>query len=338
MALTRFLVLLAAAALFAASPASAAEDALLRAAKKEGKVTWYTAVATAVAQNACKKCKAKNLGVTCTVHRDGSGPLYRRILQEAKSGVFVADVFDSANTGHFLSLRKDHLASYKPKGTDKFHSAFVTDHGYWNYWRATVVVPFYNTKKVSAAEAPKSWKDLADTRWQGKLLQAHPSYSGNITTQIILLEKILGWGYFEKLAALKPKIQQSSLAGIPIVARGESDVATGSPLYAILNAVKKGEPLKAVYPPEGVPLNTMPYGVMKKAPNPSAAKVFSDFIFSLEAQQILADQNLYVGHPGVKYPKALPDLKSLKLLDLTPEEQQKKSKETQDKFRKAFGV
>ncbi|MBI4251541.1 MAG: extracellular solute-binding protein, partial [Candidatus Tectomicrobia bacterium] len=252
--------------------------------------------------------------------------------------VFVADTFDSANTGHFLSLRKDHLASYKPKGTDKFHPAFVTDHGYWNYYRATVVVPFYNTKKVSEKDAPKSWKDLTDPRWQGKLVQAHPSYSGNITTQIILLEKLLGWGLFEKLAALKPKVQQSSLAGIPIVARGEADAATGSPLYAVLNAIKKGEPLKAVYPPEGVPLNTMPYGILKKAPNPNAAKVFSDFIFSQEAQQILANQNLYVGHPGVKYPKSLPALKSLKLLDLAPEEQQKKSKETQDKFRKAFGV
>jgi len=326
------------AALALAAPAIAADDAVMRAAKKEGKVTWYTAVATAVAQNACKKFNAKNLGVTCTVHRDGSGPLYRRILQEAKSGVFVADVFDSANTGHFLSLRKDHLASYKPKGTDKFHSAFVTDHGYWNYWRATVVVPFYNTKKVSAAEAPKSWKDLADTRWQGKLLQAHPSYSGNITTQIILLEKILGWGYFEKLAALKPKIQQSSLAGIPIVARGESDVATGSPLYAILNAVKKGEPLKAVYPPEGVPLNTMPYGVMKKAPNPSAAKVFSDFIFSLEAQQIFANRFLYVGHPGVKYPKGLPALEELKIESIDPEVLKKENKNVQQLFRKLFGV
>lgn len=334
----RSLCLAALAALALAAPAWGAEDATLRAAKKEGKVTWYTAVATAVAQNACKIFNEKKLGVTCVVHRDGSGPLYRRILQEAKGGVFVADTFDSANTGHFLSLRKDHLASYKPKGTDKFHPAFVTDHGYWNYYRATVVVPFYNTRKVSEKDAPKSWKDLTDPRWQGKLVQAHPSYSGNITTQIILLEKLLGWGLFEKLAALKPKVQQSSLAGIPIVARGEADAATGSPLYAVLNAIKKGEPLKAVYPPEGVPLNTMPYGVMSKAPNPNAAKVFSDFIFSQEAQQILANQNLYVGHPGVKYPKSLPDLKSLKLLDLAPEEQQKKSKETQDKFRKAFGV
>ncbi|MBI1725220.1 MAG: hypothetical protein HYR52_06255, partial [Candidatus Tectomicrobia bacterium] len=77
----RSLCLAALAALALAAPAWGAEDATLRAAKKEGKVTWYTAVATAVAQNACKIFNEKKLGVTCVVHRDGSGPLYRRILQ-----------------------------------------------------------------------------------------------------------------------------------------------------------------------------------------------------------------------------------------------------------------
>ena len=63
-----------------------------------------------------------------------------------------------------------------------------------------------------------------------------------------------------------------------------------------------------------------------------------DFIFSREGQQIIADDHLYSGHPEVKHPEALPDLKSLKLLDLDPAEVEEKSKDLKERFQKAFGV
>jgi iron(III) transport system substrate-binding protein len=330
--------LAALAALALAAPAIAADDALMRAAKKEGKVTWYTAVATAQAQEVCKAFNDKKLGVNCIVHRDGSGPLYRRYLQEAKSGVHVADVFHTANIGHFLNLRKNDLAAYQPKGIEKFHPAFRTDHGYWSIWRATVIVPFYNTRKVAEADAPKNWKDLLDPKWRGKLVQAHPGYAGNIVYLMLSVMQVSGNDYFQKLSALKPKITQSSLAPIPLVSRGEADLATGSPLYAIMNDMKKGEPLRPVFPPEGMPINPMPTGIIKKAPNPNAAKVFTDFLFSREAQQLLATRNLYVGHPDAKYPQGLPAPKDLKIINIPPEEMQKRTKEVVDLFRKLFGV
>ena len=320
-----------------AAPAGAAED-VMREAKKEGKVTWYTAIAYAQAQEVCKKFNDKKLGIQCIVHRDGSGPLYRRYLQEAKGGVHVADVFHTANIGHFLNLREKDLVPYQPKGIEKYHPAFRTDHGYWTIWRATVIVPFYNTKKVAAADAPKGWKDLLDPKWQGRLVQAHPAYAGNIVYLSLTTMRLSGEDYYQKLSALKPKITQSSLAPLPLIARGEADVGTGSPLYAIMIAIKKGEPLRPVFPPEGVPINPMPTGIIKRAPNPNAARVFTDFIFSQEAQQLLADRNLYVGHPDVKYPKGLPAPKDLNIVNIPPEELRKRTKEIVDMFRKLFGV
>ena len=330
--------LIAAAVLLAAGPALAAEDAVPRAAKKEGKVTWYTAVSLPVAQEVCQKFMKKHPGIECIVHRDGSGKLYQRYLQEAKGNIYVADVYHTSNYGHFLAMKDKHFLAYKPKGTEKFNRSFVIDHGQWTILRAAVLVPFYNSAKVSAAEAPKSWKDLTDPKWKNRMVHSHPAYSGFVTNGMLLNIKHHGEDYYKKLAANKPKVVQSALASIPLVARGEADVGAGTVSYGLFEAIKKGEPLKVVIPTEGVPLVSSPNSILKKAPHPNASKVFTDYMFSLEGQQIFANRFLYVGHPGVKYPKGLPSLDELKLEVISPEVLKKENKNMQQLFRKLFGV
>ena len=101
---------------------------------------------------------------------------------------------------------------------------------------------------------------------------------------------------------------------------------------------KKGEPLKPVIPPTGLALITSPNAVFTKAPNPNAARVFTDYLFTLENMQLLADLFLYVGNPDVKYPKGLPALKDIKLMAIGGAELKKKNKPTRAKFKKLFGV
>ncbi len=317
----------------------AAGSAGMREAKKEGKILWYSSMSLPITQAVCKRFNAKKMGITCVAHRSGSGKLYRRYLQEAKGGIYKADVFHTSNLGHFLNMKdKKHLVKYVPKGTENFNPKFKTDHGYWTIFRASMLVPFYNTKKVKASEAPKSWKDLIDPKWKGRIVHSHPSYSGFVTNGMINIVKMHGWDYYKKMAALKPNIQQSALVGIPIVATGERDIGAGTVLYGLFAAINKGEPLKVILPTEGVPLVTSPSGILSKAPHPNAAKVFTDYMFSKENMQFLADNFLHVGLPGVKYPKGLPALTDMKLLTISGEELKKKNKPTRKKFRSLFGV
>ncbi len=334
-ALGALLVGLAAGVLLA--PA-AGEGADLRAAKKEGKVTWYSSLSLSVAQAICKQFNDKNLGVTCNLHRDGSGKLYQRYLQEAKGGIFEADVIHTSNAGHFVNLKKDHLRPYKPKGTDKFNPAFVTRDGAWNILRASVYAMAYNTKQVKAEEAPKGWMDLLDPKWKGLIAHAHPSYSGVVTTGLIAITNMYGWEFLDRLAAQKPRVVQSAVGPPVLVARGEAHIVGGTAVYNLYGDIKKGEPLKIVIPKEGVALISSPNAILKKAPHPNAAEVFVDFLFSREAQQALADKGLYVGHPDAKYPKGLPALKEIKLIVISPEEIKEKSKKLQDVFRQKLGV
>ena len=78
------------------------------------------------------------MGVQCVLHRDGSGKLYRRYLQERKGGIYVADVLHTSNLGHFLNLKaKKIITPYKPAGTGNFNPAFVTKDNYWT------ILPFH---------------------------------------------------------------------------------------------------------------------------------------------------------------------------------------------------
>ena len=87
-----------------------------------------------------------------------------------------------------------------------------------------------------------------------------------------------------------------------------------------------------------MPLITSAQAIFKTAPHPNAAKVFSDWLFSLEAQQLLANRGLYSGHPDVKYPEGLKPLGEIKLILVTPDEAVKMRKPVRERFRKEFGV
>ena len=83
---------------------------------------------------------------------------------------------------------------------------------------------------------------------------------------------------------------------------------------------------------------TSPNAILTKAPNPNAARVFTDYLFSLENMQLIADYFLYVGNPDVKYPKGLPALKDINLMAIGGDELMKKNKPTRKMFKKLFGV
>jgi ABC-type Fe3+ transport system substrate-binding protein len=94
-----------------------------------------------------------------------------------------------------------------------------------------------------------------------------------------------------------------------------------------------------VYPREGVPLVVSPTAIAAGAPHPNAARLFTDFTFSREIQQVLADtEGLYTGHPGVTYPADKPKLGELKLLQVDAEELEKRNEEIKTRFVEFFGA
>ena len=275
----------------AAPPAEAITPALVEAAKKEGKVAWYTSVDLPLAERVARTFEARYPGVACRVERSGAERVFQRIGQEYASRVHAVDVVNSSDAAHLIVWKRDGLlAPYVPEDVAKHYPAEHKDpDGTFASFRIFLCPIGYNTNLVKREDAPKSFADLLDPKWAGKIVKAHPSYSGTILTATFQVARDLGWSYFEKLA--KQRIMQVQSASDPPkkLALGERAVMADGIEYGLFQLKEKGDPVEIVYPTEGTPLIVGPNAVFKNAPNPNAARLLQSWMFTLECQQLIID-------------------------------------------------
>ena len=325
----------------AAADAVFAQDAaLMQSARKEAKVVWYTSLALPSSTALAHFFQDKYKGIEVEVHRTGSQRVLQRVMQEAAAGIKNVDLIHTSDAGHFVLLKeKGLLLQYTPKGVENFPAGFKDKNGFYFGMRATLSVIAYNPKIVSDKDAPKTWKDLLNSKWNGKEVSAHPGYSGIIMTHVLALVNQYGWEYFRDLSKNKLHLVQSANDPAGVVASGERPVGVNGAEYFYYKTLKQGNPIKIVYPKEGVPLVVSPVAIAKDAPHPNAAKLFTEFIFSKESQQLLADkEGLYTGHPDVTYPADKPKLKDLNLISADPDELEKRNAEIKKRFVEFFGA
>ena len=327
--------------LSAAPPASSITPALIEAAKKEGKVVWYTSVDLPLAEKVAKAFEAKFPGIAVRVERTGAERVFQRIGQEYGSKIHAVDVANSSDAAHFIVWKKNGmLEAFVPEDVAKHYAAEHKDpDGMFASFRVGLSVIAYNTDQVKAEEAPKSHADLLDPKWKGRLVKAHPGYSGTIMTATFQLARDLGWGYFEKLAQQNVMQLQSSADPPKKLALGERAVQADGNEYNIFQIKEKGGPVQPVYATEGTPLVIGPNGVFKNAPNPNAAKLFQAFCFSPECQQLIVD----VGgqrslHPQVKEKAGRKPLKEIKTLKEDAAGVEKSAEEIKAHYSKLFKV
>jgi len=326
----------------AAGPApSKVTPELIEAAKKEGKVVWYTAVDLPVAERIGKAFEAKYPGIDLRVERSGGERIFQRIGQEYASNIHAVDVVNSSDAAHFIVWKRDGiLAPYVPEDVALHYPAEQRDpDGLFASWRVWLSVIGYNTTLVKAEEAPKSFADLLDPKWSGKIVKGHPGYSGTIMTATFQMSRDLGWEYFEKLARQKVMQVQSSADPPKKLALGERAVMADGNEYNLFQLKEKGEPVEIVYPVEGTPLIIGPQGVLKDAPHPNAARLLQSFLFSAEAQQLMVDfGGLRSFHERVKDKAGRKPLREIKLMKDDPEAVEKHADEIKARYSKYFKV
>ena len=152
---------------------------LIEAAKKEGKVVWYTSVDLPLAEKIAKSFEAKFPGVAVRVERTGAERVFQRIGQEYGSNIHAVDVANSSDAAHFIVWKgQGLLEAYVPEDVAKVYPAEHKDpDGMFASFRVWVSIIAYNTNLVKKEDAPKSFADLLDPKWKGKIVKAHPGYS-----------------------------------------------------------------------------------------------------------------------------------------------------------------
>jgi iron(III) transport system substrate-binding protein len=328
--------------LLAQAPApEAVTPALLDAAKKEGKLVFYTAMDLQLAERLGRTFEQKYPGIAVRVERSGAERVFQRIDQEYRSNIRAVDVVNTADQAHCIIWKRNGwLQPYLPEEVAKNFDKRFYDPDALHVTTRVLVSPFgYNTKLVKAEDAPKSFADLLDPKWAGKMVKAHPAYSGTIMNATFQIARDLGWDYFEKLAKQRIMQVQSATDTPKKISLGERAIMIDGAGYLVIQAKEAGEPVDVIYPAEGTPLATSPSTVFKGAPNPNAARLFFSWMHGREGQQILVDfARQYSPHAQTVEKPGVRKLADIKLMREDPEGVEKTADEIKTRYGKIFGV
>ncbi len=324
-----------------AMPAIAQETtpAMVAAAEKEGKVVWYSAVDVKVAESVKKAFVAKYPKIDVDVERSGSERVFQRINQEYQSSIKNVDVVNSSDASHFLFWKQQGwLVKHTPPDALKYPPQGRDPDGTYFAWRASLSVMGYNTNLIQEKDAPTGYADLLDPKWKGKLAKAHPGYSGTALTGTYALSKALGWDYLEKLSKQGVQQLQSTTATPKSIASGERAVMVDGNEYNMFIEMQAKSPVKIIYAKEGTPFVTSPTAIFKDAPHPNAARVFQNFLYTPQVQQLIVNEGGNRSlHPDVKEPPERTPLAKIKLLPDDPQGMLPQVNEIKKKYTTLFG-
>lgn len=344
MPLTRRATILAATALGAGclAPAARAEDeqSLYDAAKKEGRVTWYSGYLNQPICNSIGQAFTQRYpGIRVDVTKTTSEVAFQRVMQDINAGAVQADVFSSTDASH-MSYLIDHnkLVKYTPPNAAGLVPALRDFNGggfYFPGWVGLVAI-MYNTKHVSAAESPKDWPDLTDPKWKNKIAFGSPNYSGLVAVWTVGMTEKYGWDFFEKLNTLNPLIGRSIDDAVAVLNAGERQVAICSAASALRSAAT-GNPLAVNYAKSFSLVDFSPVAILKDSHSPNAAKLLVNFMAGPEYSQILAKNFEQPLRPDVSPPKGAKSLAELTLFQPKLDDIIKILPGLKNKWRDTFG-
>ena len=324
------------AALVLAVPVRAADTVDMDAAHREGKVVWYTSLPIALAQKLSGLFEQQS-GIKVELFRSGGSAILRRFLQERDAGRVLADVLYTADPAATASLAaKDTFVAFKPKNFDKIADVAKDPQGRYYALRLNMITLFVRTDQVAPADVPKSWSDLADAKYKGRLVIADPSFTAVQVAVVGTLAKKLGWTYYEGLRRNDIMVVPGNQQLADMLKRGERLIAVGGLDSYAFDARKEGHKIASIVPADGGFAVPGPVAVLKGSPNPNAAKAFAEFLISDEVQQIVVAGGAYSARTDLPPPAGDIALKDLKLLAVDYDQIEKDASAIKKKFNEVF--
>lgn len=292
---------------------------LLADARKEAKVTFYSTDDEALAGQLVKGFEAAYPGIRVTLVRAGAETLARRIEEEQKAGGWRADVMTTNDPRSLVLFRRSGwLLPYVPEGVRRWPEAARDPAGFYAAQNVSLMVITYNTRAMTAEQAPKGYEELLTRRWHAKLVKVHPADSGAALATAFMLNRDLGWGFWERLGQQQVEHVREAGDAAARVAGGERMAAVDGLEQAALRLRASGQPVGIVHPKEGTPLIPSMTATFKEAPNPNAARLLVNWLMDKDAQQIVVNSGARSYHPDIREAGDRPALVTLKLLTADP--------------------
>jgi iron(III) transport system substrate-binding protein len=314
---------------------------LVDAARKEGKMILYSSMDLPVGEKLGKAFEAAYPGISVQIERSGSERVFQRLDQEFASNIHAADVVNTSDASHIISWKKNGWLA--PFVSEDIARHFLPDYRDPDGMSATSRIYLssiaYNTKLVKPEDAPKSYADLLDPKWAGKMVKGHPAYSGTIMTATFQLVRELGWDYLDKLSKQRVMQVQSSTDPPKKLSLGERAVMADGNEYGVVLLKEAGQPVEPIYPTEGTPTISGPTAIFASAPHPNAARLFQAWLHTRETQQFFTDYTAqYSAHAQVVPHPGRRKLSDIKLMKEDPAGVEQMAEEIKTRYARLFRV
>ena len=294
---------LALAFLSAADSAMAADAALIAAARKEGEVNWYsTQIITQLVRPATAAFEKKYPGIKVRYSRQNATEVAVKVINEGRAGRVQADIVDGTTT--VVALKKEGLAlQWLPDAAKEYPADVKDTNGYWIANNLFIITPAFNTSLIARGSEPKTYRDLLDPKWRGKMAwNGFPTSSGLggfVGTVLTEMGREAGIAYLRELSKQNvANLRGSAREVLDQVIAGEYSLALQIFNHHAVISAKKGAPVDWIkMEPATGTLSVA--SVVKNSPHPNAAKLLVDFITSREGQQVFRDADYIPAHPDV---------------------------------------
>jgi iron(III) transport system substrate-binding protein len=250
------------------------------------KVVFYSALAVEPTNDLCKLFTDGG-GAAMEYFRAGSANVAQKYEQEVKANQVRASVMCLTNPTLVKKWAEQGLLmKYASPEYGQYPAEFVLPD-YFGPMQGEPSVMAYNTELVKAADAPKTWTDLLDPKWKGKLVMTDAASANAALHWYAAMRATYGKEFLQKLAAQNVLIKTGGAEVASTLVSGERQVAAMVTQGHTQRAIAKGGKLRIVIPAAGAPMLTTVIFIPANAPDPEAGKKFLDFVLGEKAQALL---------------------------------------------------
>jgi iron(III) transport system substrate-binding protein len=312
--------------------------ALEEGAKSEGQVVIYTSVSLSDYPKILAAFEQSHPYIKTNAFRSVPSGVIRRADTEAKTGRHAVDIVATAPVETW-QLRQLQLNTvyFTPERNALFKGAFDQD-GYWSAFDVTPIVLAFNTKQVSQQEAPKSYQELLQPKWRGRMSLGTEDYEW-FGALLDYMGKDKGLEYMRALAKQNLHMPgSSSVMRVQLLLGGESAIAISARGRRVAELKSKGAPIDfRILDPYAAEPDML--SLMQHSKNPHAAILFYDWLVSQEGQTKMSDLTGRIAvRKGVKHLPWLQELLQKDFLFLNPAAKTLGPKEITDLYHGVFGL
>ena len=275
------------------------------------KVWIYTSLYKDTIADIQPKLAAKFPNVDVQFYQAGSEEVAAKVQAEALAGKIQADILISSDRFWYEDLAsKGSLVNYKPAQTEKVADFFKHPEGFYSTLSFPVMVIAYNSEVVKEADAPKTFKELADPKWKDKVSAGSPLASGTSFTTVAFLSKKYGWDFYSALRK-NNLIAEGGNSGVVRRLQSKERPVGIVLMENILRLAESDKRIKFIIPEDGAVIQSNVLAIVKKEKSSGDVNKIADWMFSSEGQQAMARSFMYPAVSGEKPPTGAPEFEKL---------------------------